>query len=194
VRPEVPTAQSSPPNKPVAAAGKRRKVPWFRLSFLLIAVAVIGLAIYHGQDVKHVGLNGEIDFYSRDGQAGPDQQEVTRRQQGIEQRLRDLEASPQREGSGTTAGLVDLTGSWQGDNGFTYLIEQYGSEAVIEETSIYGVTAVGRGEVDGTQFDFMYEAYDGSQGSGTLVLDASGVLSGTFNLSYGGAAHLRLAR
>lgn len=83
---------------------------------------------------------------------------------------------------------INISGSWLGANGLTYVITQSGHVVTIQEISpVYGVTANGEGTVSGTEVDITYSAVDGSIGIASLIFsEATGELSGTFsNLTTG---------
>lgn len=160
---------------------------------LLIAVAFAGIALWGGQQIKTVGLNGDITFYERGGPTDETNGEYEQRQQELDERLSELEKKPPTTGT-STGSSVDISGVWTGDPGVTYLIEQDGAEAAFTEQSAYGPTAVGYGSIVGAQFTFRFEAVNGSSGTGELTLGSDGSLAGTFTDDEGASADLRLTR
>jgi hypothetical protein len=164
----------------VVPSRTRRRVPWIRISVLVIATAFAAIALVRGQDVARVGLDGQIEFYSR-GTSQVDENAVRRQQSEIEDRVSSLEQSARSESdnTGAQAGTANIAGAWAG-GGASYTIEQYGTSAVIVEQSTYGVTAYGIGSVSGTQFSFEFEAFDGTTGTGELNLINNQRLVGQF--------------
>jgi hypothetical protein len=146
----------------------------------LVALAVIVYAMARGQDVESVDAkSGKITFYSA-GRGSLDRTQIEQRQSTIEKRTSDLETRARSAGSEQPGSATNLSGTWRGANGLQYQIQQYGSQAVIEEISPYGVTAVGSGEVSGQQVQFAYQAIDGSTGIAQLTMADEGTLRGTF--------------
>jgi hypothetical protein len=171
--PRAGTAATTP-----AARRKRRTVGWAALGAFALAVSGVVIAVRRGQDVCAVGASG-IEFCERDDNT---RQEVEQAQPAFEEQARELESQAAEAETGATApGTVDVSGTWIGDNGFTYAIEQFDDQAVIIETAFDGmITAVGSGIVGGPRFNFDFQAVDGSFGTGSLTLDGD-TLSGTFD-------------
>jgi hypothetical protein len=88
--------------------------------------------------------------------------------------MESAESQPQASGP-------DLSGTWYGENGLQYDIQQFGLEAVIQEITMYGVTATGYGEVTEFGVRFAFEAVDGSSGTADLELLGDDRLVGTFD-------------
>lgn len=175
---------------PSAHARPRRIGRIFSLSVatFLLAVLVMAYALARGQEIKRVSPTGDIEFYSSGGGTEFSSEEIEQRQESMDQRLSELEQRARESGgSQPPSDAVDLSGTWEGANGLRYQIEQFGSEAVIQEISIYGVTATGYGEVDETgAAAFSYQAIDGSSGVADLELVSEDRLEGTFeNHAYG---------
>lgn len=166
---------------PEPAPQRRGQGSFARLSVagFLLAVVVIAFAVFKGQEIRKVSPTGDVEFYSTGG--GGSGEEITVRQDDIDRRVAELEGEAQQQGGGLPAPAgIDLTGQWAGDNGLTYVIQQYGPQAVIQEMSYYGVTATGNGTFDGTTAWFSFVAFDGSTGEAVLTLQDQRTLSGTF--------------
>jgi hypothetical protein len=157
---------------------KRRTITWAALGAFALGVSGIVIAVRRGQDVCAVSATG-IEFCERDDDA---RHEIEEAQPELQEQASELQNQAQELGTGdTTPGTADLTGTWLGDKGFTYFIEQYGDQAVISEIGSGGMrTAVGSGFVDGPLFTFDFQAVDGSFGRGSLELD-SDTLTGSFD-------------
>jgi hypothetical protein len=76
-----------------------------------------------------------------------DRTQIEQRQALIEHRVSDLETQARSAGTDQPGSAADLGGTSYGANGLQYKIQQYGSQAVTQEISPYGVTAAGSGEV-----------------------------------------------
>jgi hypothetical protein len=159
-------------------ARKRRTIAWAALGAFALAVSGVVIAVRRGQDVCAISASG-IEFCERDDDV---RQEVEQAQPALEEQESELQSEAQAAGVAETApGTVDLTGTWLGDNGFTYAIEQFGEQAVISEIGFGGmITGVGSGLVDGSVFGFDFQAADTTFGTGSLVLDGD-TLTGSFD-------------
>jgi Protein of unknown function (DUF2510) len=157
---------------------KRRTIAWAALGAFALGVSGIVIAVRRGQDVCAVSATG-IEFCRRDDDA---RQQIEEAQPELQEQASELQDQAQELGTGDTPpGTADLTGTWLGDKGFTYFIEQYGDQAVISEIGLGGMTtAVGSGFVDGPLFTFDFQAVDGSFGRGSLELDGD-TLTGSFD-------------
>jgi hypothetical protein len=174
---QTPAAPRSAPAPRPAPKRRRRTVAWSALGAFGLAVTGVVIAVNRGQDVCEVSAAG-IKFCENDEDA---RQEIEQAQPALEQQASVLEVEAQEEATAqTTPSLVDLNGTWTGDNGFTYVIEQFGNQAVISEIAPGGLTtAVGMGSMQDSTLTFDFEAVDGSAGTGTLQLDG-GTLRGVF--------------
>jgi hypothetical protein len=153
----------------------RKAIVWTAVAGFALAAAGTAYAMARGQDVCEVSASG-IKF------CGDASAQVEEGQEAITEQAAALEEQAQ-EASGTSppVGVADLGGTWRGDNGFDYVIEQFGDQAVISELTPDGlITAVGMGPVEGSLFVFDFEAADGSTGVGQLELDGDDTLSGVF--------------
>lgn len=184
------SVQSPPAPRPGTAATvrsprpRRRVIGWAAIAAFALGVSGVVIAVRRGQDVCAVSATG-IEFCERDNDA---LEEVEERQPAIEGQVSELQREAQQQAvtGETSPGTADLSGSWRGDNGFTYLIEQYGDEAVISELGFGGmITSVGGGIIDGSQYNFDFQAVDGSFGTGSLAL-AGDTLTGSFTNAVSG--------
>jgi hypothetical protein len=171
---------ASPVRKPKP---RRRVIGWAAIAAFALGVSGVVIAVRRGQDVCAVSATG-IEFCERDNDA---LQEIEQGQPAIEEQASELQSQAEQQATGATApGTADLSGSWHGDNGFTYVIEQYGDEAVISELGFGGmITSVGGGIVDGSLYTFDFEAVDGSSGTGSLALGGD-TLTGSFTNAVSG--------
>lgn len=156
---------------------RRRTIAWAALGAFALGVSGVVIGVRRGQDVCEVSATGTT-FCANDGEAV---EQVERGQPVIEEQVGELESAAAAQAEDQPAlGSADLSGTWTGDDGFLYEIEQFDDQAVITELSLDGLAlAVGTGTVDGTTFGFTFEALDGSFGTATLELDGD-TLSGTF--------------
>lgn len=163
----------------------------------MLAVVLTAYALSRGQEVKRVSPTGDIEFYSSGGGTEFNSEEISQRQSSMDERLSELEQRARESGGSEEPALdvMDLSGTWFGANGVRYEIVQYGTEAVIQEISVYGVTAAGYGEVDEFGASFDYVAIDGSTGVADLQVVSERELRGTFtNDAFGTSAQAVLLR
>jgi hypothetical protein len=147
----------------------------------LVAIASIVLLTggkFGAVEVSTEGVRVEFENGVIDGKQASEQ-DVAAAQPQLEQQVADLEEqATQQPESGQTASL-DISGVWQGDDGFTYTFEQYGAYLVWQEASPeYAVTAVGEGYAEGNFVYLEFAAFDGTTGYAELLFE-SGTLSGT---------------
>ena len=70
---------------------------------------------------------------------------------------------------------ANLTGRWMSVDGVAYNMVQRGDQIVFQEIHpMYGITAVGEGEVDANELSISYRLSDGSTGSGDLEISPDG--------------------
>jgi hypothetical protein len=161
---------------------------------LLLALTFAVVALWGGQQIKSVGLNGDITFYERGGSNDGPNGDYTERQQKLDDRLSEVENSPPTSEPPPEDESANIGGVWTGDPGVNYLIEQAGATVYFTEQGAYGPTAIGYGTIVGARFTFQFEAVNGSSGSGELILGSDGSLTGSFTTYQGVSADLRLTR
>src|SRR5262245_38646481 len=122
----------TPPEATVAAKPaeptrrKRRVIGWAAIGAFALGVSGVVIAVQRGQDVCEVSASG-IKFCEHDDDA---RREVAQAQPAIEEHANDLQTEAQAQGNGEVGGdTADITGTWQGDNGLTYAIQQFGDQA-----------------------------------------------------------------
>lgn len=196
--PPVAAAHLAAPQSPPPLRPRRflRLFTWSMAGFML-AVVLTAYALSRGQEIKRVSPTGDIEFYSSGGGTEFNSEEIQQRQTSMDERLSELEQRARETGGSEEPppDVIDLTGTWFGANGLRYQIEQYGTEAVIQEISDFGVTATGYGEVDEFGARFEYLAIDGSTGVAELELVSERELRGTFtNDAFGTSAQAVLLR
>ena len=174
---------SAPESAPVAPRPKRtrRVIGWAALGGFALAVTGTVVAISRGQDVCEVSATG-VKFCDE-----AERRDVEQAQDQIGDQASQFEDDAREQGGDDqVAAGSGVAGAWTGDNGFSYLIEQWGPEAVITEVSPEGLTtATGIGTFDGQVFLFDFQAADGSIGFGELTLSGD-TLTGSFsNLAAG---------
>jgi hypothetical protein len=191
---EVRTPPETPlTRKPVEEPRRRRRViGWAAIGAFALGVSGVVIAVQRDQDVCEVSATG-IKFCEHDDDA---RREVAAAQPALEEQANELQSQAQAQGSGAaTAGAADIGGTWLGDNGLTYVIEQFGDEATFSEIGFAGmITATGSGFVDDSVFEFDFASFDGSGGEGQLRVDGD-TMSGSFtNLFTGITTPLTLWR
>ncbi|MCU0565751.1 MAG: hypothetical protein MUF49_04045 [Oculatellaceae cyanobacterium Prado106] len=109
-------------------------------------------------------------------------EELERRQAELEERFRALEQKENQSPIPPQAEYIDLNGIWYGHEGLTYQIVQNGNLVAIQEISpLYGITAVGQGQIQGQSVLINYQTASFTQGVANLTLSSEGrSLTGTF--------------
>lgn len=162
--------------RPTKSPPKRRVIGWAAIGAFALGVSGVVIAVHRGQDVCEVSATG-IKFCENDDDA---RRQVEQAQPAIEEQASELQSQVQAQAVGEPVTGVDLSGTWTGDDGFTYVIEQFGDQATITET-LDGMTyGVGSGSVSGPLFTFTFNAINGSFGTGSLELDGD-MLTGSFD-------------
>jgi hypothetical protein len=152
------------------------------LASTLLVIVVVGFALAHGQQIKTVTSDGDIEFYST-GDRVPEVQvaeQVEAAQSDLQADTRALQQQADAVADSTDSQLPDIAGRWSGENGLEYYIYQYGDQVVMQEVSDIGVTAAGSGIFDGTTVQLEYQAADWSTGYAELTLEDPSRLSGYF--------------
>jgi len=107
------------------------------------------------------------------------------------------EASPVQNYQTQQAAVANVNGYWNSDDGSTYTINQFGSEITIQQSSpLYGVVAVGQGNISGNTIHISFTTALYTQGTGRLQIDAGGQqIFGSFTDSASGfTSNARLFR
>jgi hypothetical protein len=159
----------------------RRTIGWAALGGFVLAVSGVVMAITRGQDVCEVSATG-VKFCESD-----EPSQVEQGQAQIDQQVSQFEEqASQLDANVDDPNAADLAGTWTSEAGFTYVIEQWGAEAVITEIGPGNLTsAVGMGTIDGNAFSFDFQAADGSFGVGELTIDGDTLTGGFFNSTIG---------
>lgn len=201
--PPMPAAPLVPPASAPSAGPGPVKRGWGCLTSLglgglalLFAIVVAVVAISRGQEVKSVDASGKIEFYSAKG-GEYSAEEIADRQTALEKELAEVkEQAESRAGTTNVAPPpVSLTGTWQGADGVAqYDLQQYGTYVVVQERTVYGITAVGQGTFDGQHLELSYQAFNYTTGQASLDLVDDRTLSGYFNNSVYGQSPATLRR
>ncbi len=113
-------------------------------------------------------------------------QELAERQNKLEQKIANINntleqgsAAPQTAANNVNASYsqnsINLNGRWNTNVGFSYLITQYANEISIQEFSpVYGITAVGQGQINGQSVSITYQTALNTQGNGVLNISPDG--------------------
>jgi hypothetical protein len=155
---------------------RKRVVGWAAIGAFALGASGVVIAVRRGQDVCEVSATG-ITFCADDDDT---RREVEQAQPAIEQQASELETQAQAQAIADPAtDVADVSGTWIGDDGFTYFIQQFGDQVTITET-LGGMTyGVGSGTVTGPLVTFDFNGIDGSFGTGSLELDGD-TLTGSF--------------
>ncbi len=176
-------------------AKRFRTIRWSAVAIFLLGTVVITVTLASGQDLRSLDMFGaKFEFSSATAAEKLDSDTIEESQPDVENQVRELEARAQEGSDASPAPSVDLTGTWTDSDGSEYLIQQFGSEAVFQENSPYGVTAYGIGSVSSGAFSFDYEVIDGSFGTAQLTIVDSRTLEGTFTNYLGGSVPALLRR
>ena len=167
----------------------------------IVIIPLIGYALYSGLMVGKIELPGgfKIEFeappeaLADDKLDSMEREELESRQAELEGRLKEMERQLEakrdaEEEIDFVEPEVDISGVWQSTAGLTYNITQQGSYITIQEVNpLYGVTAVGEGELIDNLLTISYRTALNTVGQGNLSLSNYGrSLSGTFTDSYSG--------
>src|SRR5262245_58651255 len=171
---------------------KRRVVGWAAIGAFALGVSGVVIAVQRGQDVCEVSATG-IKFCEHDDAA---RREVARAQPAIEEEASELRSEAHAQGSGAAAAdTANITGTWLGDNGWTYIFQQFGDQATFSEIGFGGMTtATGSGLVEDSVYSFDFASFDGSGGTGHLRLDGDTMTGSFTNLFSGITTPLTLRR
>ena len=168
-------------------------IKWGAVTFIVIGIAVIGLALLKGQPVKDVDLaSGKVSFYSSGDPEAIEQVQAEAQSEvsNLKEEARE-QAAAQPEFNGP-----DLSGAWSpvGGAGQWYEIGQFGDQIVIQELTPWGITATGSGTVTDGLVSFSFTAYNGTAGFGELRFDGSSALQGTLTSSAYGSTPVQWNR
>ena len=107
---------------------------------------------------------------------------ATVRRGTLEKRFQKLEEQASKSTIAPEPQTINLTGTWYGLNGISYQIFQNGNLVTIQEISpLYGVTAVGQGQIQGQSVVINYQTASYTQGVANLTISPEGrSLNGTF--------------
>lgn len=163
---------------------KKRRWGWISLVALVVTVITVTALAMGGRfgafEVSADGLRVEFDN-SVVAAEGATEADVEEAQPELEQRIATLEDQVRQQPAAGEPASIDITGTWQSRDGFTYTFEQYGAYLVWqEEAAAFGVTAVGDGIIQGDFIYLEFQAFDGTVGSVELVYGPDG-LTGTYS-------------
>lgn len=109
------------------------------------------------------------------------QQERSQRHDELEKKLRMMEEEIKKkedllnQAERTQAQYINISGTWQGPGGLSYIINHSGNFVTVQEISpIYGITAVGQGTINGQNIDVWYTTAIGTTGRALLKVSADG--------------------
>ena len=108
--------------------------------------------------------------------------------------MQQAKSSAQAQATPSASGS-NFSGTWRSSSGLSYTITQYDDQAVVEESSPFGLTAVGEGAVTGNAATFDYAAVDGSTGRASFRMRGASTIEASFeNDSYGTSTQATLTR
>jgi hypothetical protein len=195
-QPQYPQPQPGQPQypqsqPPAPGSGRRRISIKVKLTGLLVFVVLAGIGIYAAvhQGVSSINFKqGTISFQPLHPSS------IKNNQSALQSELSQARANAQAQAAPAPS-VLNIAGYWHSSSGYTYDIEQYGANVVIQEETPYGITAVGEGQVSGSEADFDYRAYDGSTGEAIFAIESSTTIDATFeNYSYGTTSQAILTR
>lgn len=157
---------------------RRRVIGWAALGAFALGVSGVVIAVQRGQDVCEVSATG-IKFCENDPAS---REQVEQAQPAIKEQAGELQREAEQGATGETApGTADFSGTWTSDDGFSYVIEQFGDQAVLTEFGLGGMaTGFAAGPIDGSLYTFDFQAADGGFGTGSMELDGD-TLTGSFD-------------
>jgi hypothetical protein len=188
-----PAGAPTPTTQP--KGGGKRLAGVIAVATFLLATAVVCYAMARGQNVKSVDTHGKIEFFDNGKEYSQD--DIRKQQGNVQAQVDDAQEAAKRTASNTPAppSTPNLAGTWQGGNGLTYGIAQYGIQLVIQEMTTWGITAVGRGMVDGARVSFAWQAFNGVTGTLDLTVAAGGRrMDGTITSAFAGSQPFLLSR
>lgn len=168
--------------------------------FFVLVVPLVFYTVYSGLVVGEIELPGGFRFVFRERRIGGttdtakeelddlSEAELEQRQAELEQRFQELEQQTNQPEIPQAPQGVDLNGIWYSQNGLSYQIVQNGNFITIQEINpLYGVTAVGQGQVQNQTIQITYQTAAYQQGSANLTISSDGrSLTGTFRDAYTG--------
>ncbi|NET01868.1 MAG: hypothetical protein F6K61_15100 [Sphaerospermopsis sp. SIO1G1] len=168
--------------------------------FFLLIVPLAIHAVYSGLVVGKMELPGgfRIVFQEREERSRTDnkkiddlpKEELEKRQKELEERFEQLEKQADRSSRDSQSQDVNLSGTWYGQQGGSYQIIQQGKFITMQEFSpLYGVTAVGQGEIRGQTVTINYQTAFYTTGIANLTISENGrSLNGTLRDNNSGLA------
>lgn len=165
--------------------------------FFLLVIPLVIYTVYSGFVVGEMELPGGFRFVFRDNHRGitdPEKiddlsdAELERRQAELEERFQELEQRENKTTAFSQFQNVNLTGTWYSQYGLSYQISQNGNFVTIQEIHpLYGVTAIGQGQIQEQSVTINYQTAAYTQGVANLTISPEGrSLNGTFKDNYSG--------
>ncbi|MCU0552149.1 MAG: hypothetical protein MUC48_22665 [Leptolyngbya sp. Prado105] len=164
--------------------------------FFLLILPLVGYTVYSGLIVGEMELPGgfKVTFREKpksttDSKLGElSKEELEKRQTALEKRFKELEQQANRSQSPPQVQPINLSGTWYAPSGLSYQIVQNGNFMAIQEFNpTYGITAIGRGQIQGQTVLINYQTAAYTQGIGNLTISPDGrALNGFFRDNYSG--------
>jgi hypothetical protein len=164
--------------------------------FFLLVVPLAGYTAYSGFVVGEMELPGGFRIVFREKPRGTtddkiddlSKAELEKRQAELDARFRKLEQQANQSSIPSKSQDINLSGTWYSQGGLSYQIVQSGNFVTIQEINpLYGVTAVGQGQIQGQTVLINYQTASYTQGIANLTISPEGrSLNGTFRDNYSG--------
>lgn len=150
-------------------------IKWFlAVSGVVLAAVALAYAILSGQQLRSISPT-EIIF----GQERVPTEQVEKAQPQVQASVDQLERQID-QAPVTSNDTANFSGYWSGGDGQIYQISQSGSQAVISINTPYGIAMYGNGNVQGNVFTFAYTTANYMSGYGSLKMEDTHRLSGSF--------------
>lgn len=176
----------------------KRRFAVYPFLVLMVGLGVVLLAVAMGGvvDMVRIGPEGlQVDIENSVSGGDVDADEAEQAQPELEQRVDELEQAARAQASPAEPTDADVSGSWLGSNGFTYVFDQYGTAVVLrEESAWYGITATGTGSVDGDVVEVEFQAVNTTTGFGELRLEGDMLVGTLTNRQVGTPTPIAMTR
>lgn len=171
-----------------------------KLFFILVVGPIVVYNIYAGLTIGRIGLPGgfSIEFQDQPSRASAANvadipaDERRRREAEMDSKLRAMEerlrAQPRTDTPSATS-TVNVSGTWQSQNGVSYTLNQNGNQVIFQEvSSLFGTVAAGHGTISHHDMTISYTTIFFTPGRADLrVSDDGRRITGSFTDTRSGA-------